>query len=116
MPSLANLVNTADVGELLLSRDIVVPVAAQIDLILAVPGKVIKVLAMHIQLVGAGRYILKSNGSTIAFTSIVYTQDTPPLNYNPVGWLQTAEGEKLTLEHTGGSSNTAHVFIQYVLV
>lgn len=77
-----------------------VDLAASGDLVAAVPGKRIRVLALFVCLATANTIKLQSGGSTDLTGAMTGTQFN--LGYNPHGWVQTAAGEKLNLVEGSG--------------
>lgn len=89
--------------------------AAAADVIAAVTGKKIRVVAMHIQSAAAETVLLRT-GTSADVTGVMSLATGVPLvlPLNPAGWFETVAGEALRATH--GSTNQVSGSICYVEV
>lgn len=83
------------------------------DIVAAVTGKRIRVIAMAVSLSGAGTIVFKSASTDIGSIVAKAADPTTVLQWNPDGWFQTAASEKFAVTP---SANTATGFILYIEV
>jgi len=86
------------------------------DLVAAVTGAKIRVMSMIVSMASGGTYKLQT-GATTDITEAVTTaagQLFVVWPYNPMGWCETAAGEKLNLVLS--SAIATSVMITYVLI
>ncbi len=96
---------------------IIVDITGTNDLITAVPGKSIRVLAAMFSLGGTDPTLKLQSGGAAALTGVMDwpSGDTAVLPFNEAGWFQTAVGAKLDAVQTGAGA-TCDGFILYQLV
>jgi len=73
------------------------------ELVALVAGKKIRVLAMSVIAAGAVDFRLESNAGGTALTGVMSLPANGGFvwNHNPIGWCETAAGEKLNMELGG---------------
>lgn len=79
------------------------------DLVAAVTGKKIRVLALVANGVGAAAFRLESGAAGTALSGVLSVSlangiGTFVLPYNEQGWFETAAGAALSVEHTGAGT------------
>lgn len=81
----------------------VIDIAATTDLVAAIAGRKIRILSLFIVAAGAVTATFKSNTTNITGAMSMITGVPFSMPYNPVGWGETASGEKLNLTLSGAT-------------
>lgn len=87
------------------SKSVAVTTAANSDLVAAVSGKIIRVLAAALTVVGTATTLFKFQSDGTDLTGEMRQGSTKPLilPFSEAGWFETVAGEKLNIVFAGGA-------------
>jgi hypothetical protein len=91
----------ADIGQRQPKRVAINSSAASLDLVAAVSGKRIRLIALVLATSGAGTVVFNSASTEQGRVTFKAADPSLVLPNNPDGWIETAAGEKLNIGNAG---------------